>query len=350
MQQPESTEVLALTDIEQTATSIADLQLSNGMILWMAGGHADPWNHIEAAMALAVAGRHVEAEAAYRWLADVQDPAGTWHHYYLEDRIEDRKVDTNCCAYIATGVLHHFLITGDETFAHSMWPTVESALDFVVGLQSARGLIPWALHDDGKPWSYGLLTGSSSIHHSLLAGLELADALGKERPMWELAAVRLGELIAHDEDAFEPKQRWAMDWYYPVLSGALDDEAAAARLEAGRDKFVLDDHGIRCVSDQPWVTAAETCECAMAYLSLADLDSSHATEARRLFDAVQVHRQDDDGAYLTGLVYPGDISFPDNECSTYTSAAIILAADALDRRTPASGLLIGEGLRDLRRR
>ncbi|MGY9072016.1 MAG: prenyltransferase [Acidimicrobiales bacterium] len=349
MHQPESTEVLALADIEQTAESIAQLQLSNGMILWTPGGHTDPWNHIEAAMALTVAGRIAEAEAAYLWLHRIQGPQGTWHHYYVEEGVEEAKIDTNCCAYIATGVLHYWLITGDDQFAEMMWSTVDRALDFVVGLQSASGLIPWAVHSDGKPWPYALLTGSSSIHHSLLAGLELAERLGHDRPLWELAAVRLGEAIAHDEAAFEPKKRWAMDWYYPVLSGALGDEAAAARLEDGRETFVLGEHGIRCVGDQPWVTAAETCECAMAYLSLADLDSSLAVEARRLFDAVRIHRQQD-GAYLTGLVYPGDISFPDNECSTYTSAAIILAADALDRRTPASGLLIGDGLRDLRRR
>ncbi|MGI8753010.1 MAG: hypothetical protein ACR2MN_11985 [Acidimicrobiales bacterium] len=33
---------------------------------------ADPWNHVEAAMALVVAGRVAEAEAAYAWLASTQ--------------------------------------------------------------------------------------------------------------------------------------------------------------------------------------------------------------------------------------------------------------------------------------
>ena len=42
--------------------SIAALQLPSGMILWFPGGHADPWNHVEAAMALSVGGRVAEAE------------------------------------------------------------------------------------------------------------------------------------------------------------------------------------------------------------------------------------------------------------------------------------------------
>ena len=51
-----------------------------------------------------------------------------------------------------------------------------------------------------------------------------------------------------------------MDWYYPVLGGALRGAAAAERLARGWDTFVVPGLGVRCVSDQPWVTVAETCE------------------------------------------------------------------------------------------
>ena len=56
-----------------------------------------------------------------------------------------------------------------------------------------------------------------------------------------------------------------MDWYYPVLSGVLTDDDARARLDERWDTFVMEGLGVRCVSDRPWVTAAETCECVMAY-------------------------------------------------------------------------------------
>ncbi|MEZ5280777.1 MAG: hypothetical protein R2770_09900 [Acidimicrobiales bacterium] len=341
MQQPEHTGVMSLTDIEATAHSIVANQLGDGMILWFPGGHADPWNHVEAAMALDVAGLRTEAERAYQWLADAQKPDGWWHHYYLADGIEDPKIDTNVCAYVATGVWHHWLCTGDRGYLETMWPVVERAIDFVLSMQRAGGEIIWARHADGTPWSYALLTGSSSIYHSLRCALMLAQTMDVDRTDWEFSAVQLAHAIAHDPHAFEPKERWAMDWYYPVLAGAIDGDAATHRLAAGRDTFVMDGRGVRCVSDQPWVTAAETCECAMAYLVAGQRD-----EAKSLFEAVQVLR-DDDGAYFTGIVYPDRINFPDAERSTYTSAAVILAADALDGHSPAAGVFRNEDLPDL---
>ena len=41
--------------------------------------------------------------------------------------------------------------------------------------------------------------------------------------------------------------------------------------------------------------------------------------------------RDDDGAYWTGIVYPELKHFPGGERSTYTAAAVVLAADALSR-------------------
>ena len=48
------------------------------MIPWFPDGHCDPWNHVETAMALDVAGLHAEAERAYEWLADTQRADGGW--------------------------------------------------------------------------------------------------------------------------------------------------------------------------------------------------------------------------------------------------------------------------------
>lgn len=40
----------------QTARSIAATQESSGALPWFDGGHTDPWDHVENAMALTVAG------------------------------------------------------------------------------------------------------------------------------------------------------------------------------------------------------------------------------------------------------------------------------------------------------
>ena len=228
---------------------------------------------------------------------------------------------------------HHWTLTRDQGFLETMWSVVEPAIDFVLDLQTPRGEIIWARHADGTPWSFALLTGSSSICHSLRCAVAIAEELGHERPDWELSLARLAEVIRWRPDgAFAPKNRWAMDWYYPVLCGALHDDEARAHLDAKRDTFVMDGFGVRCVSDRPWITAAETCECVLAHLVVGD-----TARARDLFRWAQAMRLDD-GRYWTGTVHPEGIHFPEDETSTYTAAAVVLAADALAGASPAADL------------
>jgi hypothetical protein len=325
--------LLTPAEIDLTADSIIEWQLPSGMIPWFPGGHADPWNHIEAAMALASAGRIEAAERAYDWLIGLQHDDGSWHQYYTADGVEQDKFDANVIAYIAAGVWHHYLVTGDRGFLETMFPVVDQALHFVFELQQPRGEILWARHADGTPWSFALLTGSSSMYHSTRAAMAAAIELGIERPQWPDRIARLGSVVRERPDgAFAPKNRWAMDWYYPVLSGAVTGQAALDHLRARYDAFVMDGLGVRCVSDRPWVTTAETCECAMAFLAAGDRET-----AQTLFDTTFALRTDD-GHYFTGEVHPEKVHFPAEEQSTYSSAAVLLADDALALRTPAAHL------------
>ncbi|MGD9796184.1 MAG: prenyltransferase [Acidimicrobiia bacterium] len=340
---PDLAGVISADEVRSSAATIAALQHPSGMIPWFTGGHCDPWNHVETAMALDVAGLHTEAEHAYRWLAATQLPTGAWHNYYVIDpdhrvSVKDHKFDSNTIAYLATGLWHHQLATGDTTFLAEMFPVLQRAMDFVLALQTPRGEIIWARHHDGTPWSYALLTGSSSICHALRCACAIAERLDDVQPEWELAAVNLARVIRHVPDAFEPKTRWAMDWYYPVLSGALTPRQARRRLAGSWSTFVMDGLGVCCVSDEPWVTAAETAECALAHVIIGERDI-----ARELLACTRLHRIDD-GSYLTGIVYPGEITFPDQERSAYSAAAVILAADAWCRATPASCALLDEDL------
>ena len=328
---------LTAGDVTRTASTIAELQLPSGMIQWFPGGHADPWNHVETAMALATAGFVAEAEAAYRWLVDSQLPSGAWHNYYVAGGVEDAKIDTNCVAYAATGVWHHFLVTADPGFLAELWPTVERAVEFVLGLQTERGEVIWAVRPDGTPWDYALLTGSSSIAHSLDCAVRIAETLGHDRSAWAEARVRLVDVIADQPHVFEPKDRWAMDWYYPVLAGAVTGDDGAKRLADGWETFVMPGRGVRCVSDEPWVTAAETCECVMALLAVGE-----DADAEALFDWAQGLRAAD-GSYHTGMVFPEEVHFPEDERSSYTAAAVILAADALYGENPTSRLFLDHG-------
>lgn len=332
---PDLPDVLSADEIAETAATIAELQLPDGMIPWFPEGHCDPWNHVETAMALDVAGLHHEAELAYEWLAAVQHPEGSWFNYYLPDgSIEDSKLDTNVCAYVATGVWHHWLCTWDRGFVDHLWPTVERAVDWVVSLQLPDGGILWAKEVDASPWDYALLTGSSSICHAIECGLQLAALLGDERPAWRAAADHLTDAIRTRPEAFAPKHRWAMDWYYPMLGNVVLGETAKVRLAEGWDTFVEDGLGVRCVSDEPWITAAETAECSMAHAAIGD----HST-AIDLLAWTRSHRRED-GSYWTGLVYPEGITFPTEETTAYSGAAIILAADTIAGVGPASRIFL----------
>ncbi len=334
MQIPDLPGRIGAADLRRTAETIAELQLPSGMIQWYPGGHADPWNHVETAMALSTAGMLDQAVLAYQWLADIQLPNGAWHNYYTADGVEDAKLDSNCVAYFATGVWHHYLVTADLDFVRHMWPTLERAVEFVLSMQTASGEVTWAKHLDESPWDYALLTGSSSIGHSLHCAAKVAEVIAQPRPEWIDARERLVNVIADKPEAFEPKDRWAMDWYYPVLTGAVLGDNANKRMAQGWDTFVMEAKGVRCVSDEPWVTAAETCECVMALLAVGDV-----ANALDLFDWAQKLR-DDDGAYFTGMVFPERVHFPEAEKSSYTAAAVILAADAIYGQNPTSGLFI----------
>jgi hypothetical protein len=340
---------VGVADLAATVEAIAACQLPSGMIPWFPGGHADPWNHTEAAMALLVGGRRAEAERALEWLVARQRPDGAWHRYERVDPgstaivVEEDKLDANVCAYPATGVWHHWLCHRDLGVLEALWPTVERAVDFVLDLQTPRGEVLWARHGDGTPWPYALLTGSASISLSLRCAIRIAETVGRERPDWELSAARLLEVLAAHvagavPDAFAPKGRWAMDWYYPVLVGALDEVVARRRLDEGWERFVLPE-GVRCVADRPWVTAAETCECALAHLRVGRRD-----EAMALFGAAQGMRDTASGYYWTGRVLPEGVTFPADERSSYSGAAVVLCADALTGGSPASGLFTDESL------
>jgi hypothetical protein len=335
---PEIPGVISADQIEATARSIVSLQRPDGMIEWYPGGHCDPWNHVEAAMALTVAGMDDEADRAYQWLVDTQLPDGSWFNYYLATGIEDSRLDTNVCAYLATGAWHRFVSTGDFAGLEQLWPAVEAGIDFVLRWQRPDGSIAWSLDASGFLEEYALLTGSSSMYHSLRCAVACAERLGHERPDWELAAGRLAHAVAHLPEAFAPKEEFAMDWYYPVLGGALTGEAAERRIEEYWSKFVMEGRGVRCVSTGEWVTAAETAECVLALDVLGRDDT-----ALELLTWVQALRNED-GSYWTGMVYPEEATYPPLERSSYTAGAMILAADALSRTTPASGIFRGEGL------
>jgi hypothetical protein len=333
--------VLTRAQVAETAATIAGMQEADGAVPWTVGEHVDVWNHVEAAMALLVAGEADASEAAYEWCRRNQRHDGSWAMKIVGGAVEDPSGETNMSAYLAVGVWHHWLLRRDLGFVELMWPVVRRALDFVVGMQLPFGGIAWSQEwDDHGPSRVNrdaLLAGSSSIYQSLRAGVALAELVGDSQPEWELVGGRLGHALREHRDLFLDKSTFSMDWYYPVLGGAVRGQAGIDLIASRWDDFVVPGLGIRCVDSNPWVTGAETCELVMALDCLDDHE-----RAVQLYADMQ-HLRHENGSYWTGYVYPDDVNWP-GEQTTYTAAAVILAADELSRTSPASGIMRGDTL------
>ena len=324
--------------LRPTVNYILRTQLTNGCIPWFQDGKADPWDHIEAAMGLSIGGELEAAERAYQWLAQEQLDDGSWWANYLSNEPVDKNHrETNFIAYIATGVWHHYLISSDKYFLAQLFPVVKKAVDFVLKYQSPTGEIYWAVAENGAAKKDALVTACASIFKSLECAILCAKELGFTTNSWSHAYQRLGNCLRHHPECFdrtwESKERFSMDWFYPVLAGVVNGKLAQERINSRWKIFVENNIGCRCVSDEPWVTVAESCELTLALLAAGE-------HARALSLFSWLHQfMDEDGGYWTGFNFRDQVIWP-REKTTWTAGAILLAADALTEHSAASKLFI----------
>ncbi len=333
--------------------TILNLQNSDGSIPWFKNGVVDPWNHLEAAMGLNLLGERVAAEHAIAYLRDTQLEDGSWwgqlgsavpvdeelHQFTTKGMDTGHRIrDTNFIAYIATALWHHYQLHADLDYARTNWPMLKTAINFVIGLQYDEGDIRWTARDPGTPEEDALLTGNSSIHKSLVCAIKMAETLDMDTDTnkWQQARVRLGAALAHKPERYDrswkPKDRYSMDWYYPVLSTALSHRQGAKRLAQGWNKFVIEGFGCRCVADEPWVTVAETAELVIALVAQGE-----QSKAETLLDNLDQFR-DANGSYWMGMQVE-DRTFWPVERPAWTAGAVLLAYDSVHQLTPACRVL-----------
>jgi len=319
-------------NIELLAGFIARLQYKSGEIPWHEGGKTDPWDLVESAMGLNVGGLFDASHRAFEWMVSNQNQNGSWFSSYIEGVPEDRTMETNMSSYIATGVLHTWLVQRDIKFLEKMWPCVKKGIDFAISLQTERGEIYWAESPEGNVDPMALLTGSSSIFMSLKCAISIAALLKKRVPEWETAFYKLGSTIQDNIHIYNiSKSRFSMYWFYPILSGALTGDAAARRVEKYWKKYMVEDQGIRCVSDRPWITMAETSEFVLALNAMGNTKL-----AKIVFSWIQ-DRTYEDGTFWCGYTFPDMVVWPEEKIS-WTNGVVLMAADALYDLTPASTL------------
>lgn len=333
--------------------TILTLQNSDGSIPWFQNGVIDPWNHLEAAMGLNLIGERDAAECAIAYLRNTQAADGSWwgqlgsavpideelHQFTMQGVEDGHKIrDTNFIAYIATAIWHHYCLHADIDFVAANWPMVKAAIDFVIALQTDEGDIRWSAPDPQTPEDDALVTGNSSIYKSLICAEKLANALSHDASAWAKARQILGVALADKPHRFDrtwaPKTRYSMDWYYPVLSGALSQAQAKARLASRWDDFIIEGFGCRCVEDEPWITTAESAELVMAL-------AAHGDTARAATHLSWLEQfRDDNGAYWMGMQIEQGAFWP-IERPAWTAGAVILAHDAVLKLTPAHGVFTG---------
>lgn len=340
----------AIVDITACANHIEALQDKSGAIPWIEAGIWDAWNHGESAMALAIAGRQAASLKALDVFLERQEDDGGFTgdlgasvplddaNRHLVPGTPETARDTNFTGYVAVTVLRSLLALNALERLPRYWPMIQAAADFVLDHQTRHGDIVWRAKDSEILESIdSLRAGNASLYKSLECVILAGRCVGADISAYETARRSIGATLRENDARFDrfgtDRRRYAMDWYYPVLAGVLPLESARARLYARWREFVVAGLGCRCVTDEPWVTAAETAELALACIAVAQKDQARAL----LADLAPLVA--DQGGYWMGWQFTENVIWP-HERPSWTAGALVLAADALDDLTPGSSLLV----------
>ena len=196
------------------------------MIPWFPGGHCDPWNHVEAAMALTVVGHGRRGRPRLPVAGRHPAPRRQLVQLLPDDRGRRTPVSTPTCVPTwPPGAWHRYVSTGDLDGLEKLWPAVEAGVDFVLRWQRPDGSIRWSLDPAGRPRGV-------RAPHRLVLDLPQPPLRDRLRRATRPRASRLGARRGPAGPRRGPRARarsrprceFAMDWYYPVLSGALSGD------------------------------------------------------------------------------------------------------------------------------
>ena len=209
---------------------------------------------------------------------------------------------------------------------------------FSLTLQHSNGAIAWNIDENAKIDADYLLTGCSSIAKSLECAIAICQVLEHQQyeSEWRASHLKLITALENPSEIFDLKKdrsKFSMDWYYPILGGINSKQRSASQMTKSKDSFWIRGLGIKCVSDEPWVTVAETSECSIAYKKIGE--DKIALEL--LHNALAI--VDAKGIPYMGWQFHENIYWPE-ETPSWTSAACILAADANNQLTSAANLFI----------
>jgi len=321
---------------ESLGNYIKSIQLESGAIPSNKDGSHDPWDHMESIMGLNFANKKDSSKLAFEWLIKNQNSDGSWFSKYNNNLPLEKNKSTHFGPYISVAALHFYKIFEDKEFLEYLWPNIKLALKFTISLQISNGTIPWSIDEKGKIEEDYLLTGSSSILKSIECGIAISRLLNDQENIsnWTQSHKKLSEAIKDPVgkfDLLQDRKRFSMDWYYPILSGCLNDREKNYYIDIVFNDFYVKDIGIKCVIEEPWITVAETCEFIIALMI-----SDRCKDAKKLLlDILNIC--DENYIPYMGWQYKENIFWP-KEKPSWTSAAAILAADTILDYSKASDI------------
>ena len=328
----------SLDGLNHLGKFLVDVQFLSGAIPSNQDGSHDPWDHLEALMGLTTLGYKTQALKGLNWMVSNQNQDGSWYNLYQDEKPLELNKQTNYAAYVAVAVWHFYLINNDINFLQEFWEPVKKGILFSLSLQHDNGAIAWNIDEFEKIDEDYLLTGCSSIAKSLECAIAICQALGDQNyeSEWRIAHSKLIAALENPSGIFDLKKdrsRFSMDWYYPILGGINSQKRINSLTTKIKDSFWIQGLGIKCVSDEPWVTVAETSECSIAYKKIG----KDKIALELLHNAISI--VDSKGIPYMGWQFHENIYWPD-ETPSWTSAACILAADANNRLTSGAGLFL----------
>ncbi len=320
-------QILKESFFKNIAKFIKSIQLKSGAIPSNDDGSHDPWDHIESIMGLNFANEYESSKLAFDWLIKNQNQDGSWFSKYMDDIPIEKNKPTHFAPYISVAALHFYKIFSDKEYLEYLWPSIESAINFSIKLQIQNGTIPWSVDQNKKIEKDFLLTGSSSILKSIECGIAISKIIKSTKNLedWNHSYELLSKAIKNPSGKFDllkDRKRFSMDWYYPILSGCLNDNQKFFYVDKVFKDFYIKEMGIKCVIEEPWVTVAETCEFIICLV----ISGRHEDAKKLLKDVINI--SDINGVPYMGWQYEENIFWP-LERPSWTSAALIIAADSV---------------------
>jgi hypothetical protein len=295
---------------EPSKNWIISNQSPSGAIFWDEKGKCDPWDHCECLIALAIYEEWEHFWKGVNWFFTNLNKDGLIYAEFQNEKPSKLHYESHHAPYIIMPLIQASLIDQEQDYkkilTNEQLLKLENIFEVLNDFKDEDGYFYWAKDSNGYS-DNSLITASMSILLSLVAKDKSFPKFKTD--VWHKKFNRDGV----------DRSRFSMDFYYPFLAGIKNNKK---EFLDSLDNYYVKGLGVKCVAEEPWVTIAESSECVISALI-------HGNEniAKEIFNDIQQF-QNKDGIFPTGYQYDMEIFWPD-ENSTWTNAAVIIAAHAL---------------------